>query len=101
MVLCNRAPSTTGLTLESACPRGDYQIQTIRHPRMRRLFAHILMISTGGLLAYSQSHSPSRAAAGFSKKPRPLPRKALLEDHPPGFVPPPPPPTPPRFPLEN
>ncbi len=68
---------------------------------MRRLFAHILMISTGGLVAYGQSDSPYATAADFAKYARQLREKALLKVEPQVFVPTSSRPTTQRFPWKT
>ena len=54
---------------------------------MRRILAHILLVSTGGLVAYGQSDSPYATAGDFAKYARELREKALLKVEPQVFVP--------------
>jgi hypothetical protein len=68
---------------------------------MRRIIAHILLVSSGGLAAYAQSDSPYATAADFARYARELREKALLKVEPQVFVPTSSRPTTQRFPWKT
>lgn len=68
---------------------------------MKRIIAHILLVSSGGLVAYAQSDSPYATAADFAHYARELREKALLKVEPQVFVPTSSRPTTQRFPWKS
>jgi hypothetical protein len=68
---------------------------------MRRIIAHILLVSSGGLIASAQSDSPYATAADFARYARELREKALLKVEPQVFVPTSSRPTTQRFPWKT
>ncbi len=83
------------------CLGGDYRIEQPRHSRMRRFITHILLVSSGALVAHAQSDSPYATAADFARYARQLREKALLKVEPQVFVPTSSRPTTQRFPWKT